>query len=151
MKNILTITFIAFLYACQSADNNSEQETRVNLIGTWFYTATVQNNLCNGIEAQGIMIVESLNGDLSRIGDILIQGESLDSDESGNCALGIIDERLSTDQGEPSSQTLTEYEDDTESHSDLIVSDTTTVFTENKIVQVTEFSTGAILTMTFTR
>ena len=149
MFKLLVVFFVLLIAGCN--DDGSANEVKVDLIGVWNYSATTQNFPCDGVEAIGILTIHSLNGDLSRIGDITMQGENLELDEDGNCYLGSVDITIKDAEGEPSSQTANEYANVGDPLDEGTKSYTVPVFEENRIIEVTEYDNGVILTIVLIR
>ncbi len=84
---------------------------RVNLIGTWDYSMSTVNSRCDGRAVQGIEIIESLNGDTSRIGDIILDGERFALDGFDNCDIVPIDAVIQVLSGSSSTLTRDEFID----------------------------------------
>jgi len=81
----------------------------VNVIGTWDYAVTTQNSICDGLLAQGVEIIESLNGDTTKIGDIIVSGSDFGVDSNQNCFVKPIDVTTSKASGFPSTGTADDW------------------------------------------
>ena len=149
MRNYLYI-FLFLVYGCSS--NDEPTEIKVNLLGTWTYSKTIQGIGCDDFIAIGVYTFSSLNGDLEIIGDTNWQGEIFALDNSGNCVFAIIDSEIPNFHGKPSSQTsnlfLTTISFDGINANEAYRIDS---FTNDKIVYITEDINGEIETLTLTR
>lgn len=123
--NKLTIYFMVgfttlFFTACGgggSSDTNTtitaSCPTTVNIIGTWEYEVTTQNSTCDGLIAEGFEIIQPLDGDTSKVGDIIIAGtkfeEIVDISGSSSCSLISFNLTDTSAYGLPSTITCDEY------------------------------------------
>lgn len=153
MKKIFILLTTIFVIACSSEDNSKPILT-VDLLGDWAYALTTQGTVCDGVTAVGTVTISSLNGDLSKIGGYLVQGEWLDLDNPGSCSVVLIDVEDDNWVGRPGTETIDQYQ--TYSQQDeageiFVDSVAITIFTTTRIVQVTEFSNGASITSDLTR
>ena len=64
----------------------------MNLLGIWDYQFQFKNSNCDTLFPQGTLTVESLNGDLTKMGNLLIQGQGVDTDSFGNCFFTVLNE-----------------------------------------------------------
>lgn len=64
----------------------------VNAIGTWNYQIWTFNTPCDGLLAQGTKVVDSMNGDITKMGNTLTQGTTFASTSNLQCSLISIDE-----------------------------------------------------------
>ncbi len=156
MKKIILLTISLLIYGCSSGGGGDDTANtlQVNLIGTWNYDIATQNTVCDGLIAKGILTVSSLNGDLSKIGDVSIQGEGFDLDSFSNCVFTVVDEVDTDSRGDPAVQTANEYlasikEDNLGDNT--IKSVRLDSFTNNKIIEVEELTNGVIFTFIITR
>lgn len=87
--------------------------TTVNIIGTWEYEVTTQNSSCDGLIAEGFEIIQPLDGDTSKVGDIIIAGtkfeEIVDISGSSSCSLISFNLTDTSVYGLPSTITCDEY------------------------------------------
>lgn len=150
MKNLTFILLITILMSCSS----EEQSVEVSLIGTWYYIYTTQNSPCDGIEAKGIVIYTSLNGDLAKLGDTTTQGETFGFNDTTNCIFTTIDTTSSSAQGDPSVLTYSQFKNnfDTNIAKDSnIVTGRVENFSNTNITEVTEYINGYIITFSMSR
>ena len=127
----------------------SKINEEVNLLGMWNYDITT-TDACSGIIAKGIIDFQSLNGDLTKLGDLLLQGEGF-SVHNGICNLVARNIVITEWRGRPAVQTASEYL--AFKQLDLVGTGQTVrydTFTSNRIVEVTTVP-GNVLTFVFTR
>ena len=74
-------------------------------------TIATKNSICDGLVAKGTEIIESYNGDIEQIGDIILQGTSFAIDSSGNCYLNSVNKVDSSASGHKSNMTKSEFEE----------------------------------------
>jgi len=147
-----------FFTACGGGSSEDSTPTpapiTVNVLGTWDYAIFTENSICDGLLIQGIEIIESLNGDTTKIGDIIIDGAGFDVDINQNCFVTTIHETSSKVSGFPSTGTADDWlalgealnaGDNTIDH--LSVDS----FNEFKIQTSTHFTNGIIITSILTR
>ncbi len=76
MMILLSGLAILFFTACGVGDGgdggNTPAQVTVNVLGDWNYALFTQNSVCDGLLAQGLEIIDDLNGDTSKIGDITV-------------------------------------------------------------------------------
>ena len=89
LRTLGLIVSVSFIAGCSAVDELIGSEDEVSVTGTWDYS--YKNSRCGDLEAQGIEIVESNNGDTSQVGNIHIDGTMLMLDNTGNCYLGYTD------------------------------------------------------------
>ena len=156
LKLLLLAGFATFFFtACgSSGGGDSTSPLIVNLIGTWNYDSWTQNSSCDGKLAQGIEVISPLDGDNSKIVEILIQGTTFALDGNQNCYLTSINEISNRAYGYPTSMTADEYLDfvrqanaEDNSIKDIRVDS----FNEYKVVIVYEYTNGVIITEQLTR
>ncbi len=161
MKKIAAILLIGvstlFFTACGGgggSDTPQQPQIQVNLIGTWDYQTYTQNNVCDGLLAQGVKIVDSLNGDTSLMGNTHTQGTTFKLDSNQNCYLAPIDEVTDRTYGLPSVVTSSEY---LAMLQQVIAGDNTIQsvrvdsFNDVNIIKVYTFTNGVIITEQMTR
>ena len=90
--------------------NKPESAKQVNLIGNWDYAIATKGSICDGLVAKGIEIIESNNGNLDQIGDIVLQGTNFAIDSAGNCYLDSVNKVDSSASGHKSKMTKSEFE-----------------------------------------
>lgn len=162
MKKLTTILVAGlatlFFTACggsSSGDSTPPPEPiTVNLIGTWNYMVTTENSVCDGKVAQGIEIVEPLDGDTTKIGDIIIDGEGFALDSNQNCYVTSVYEVSSRASGYQSTGTVDDYlriVEEMNAGDNTIKSIRIDSFNEYKIVSVIEYTNGVIITSQITR
>ena len=161
MKKMATILLAGlatlFFTACGGGGDDSTtlpEPIVVNVIGTWDYAITTQNSICDGLLAQGVEIIESLNGDTTKIGDIIISGSGFDVDSNQNCFVTAIDEITSKASGFESTGTV----DDWLAVAEAVNAGDNTIdhfsvesFNEYKIQTSTHYTNGVIITSIITR
>jgi len=162
MKKLTAIllTGIATLFFTACGGGSSGDSTppsapiTVNLIGTWDYMVVTKNSVCDGKVAQGIEIIEPLNGDTTKIGDIIIDGENFALDSNQNCYVTSVYEVTSKASGYQSTGTADDYLriiQDMNAGDNTIKSIRIDSFNEYKIVTVYEYTNGVIITSQITR
>ena len=162
MKKIITILLAGlatlFFTACGSSGGGDSTPPpapiTVNLIGTWDYMVTSQGSVCDGMLAQGIEIIEPLNGDTTLIGNILLEGTDFALDGNLNCYITPIDIVTSRASGFPSTGTIDDYlriVEQMNAGDNTIASIRVDSFNNYKIVTVTEYTNGVIATSVLTR
>jgi len=148
LSGIILLVILAMLSACGGGgDGDSGEE--VNLLGMWNYDITT-TDACSGIVAKGIFDFQSLNGDITKLGDLLLQGEGF-SVHSGVCNLVARNIVITEWRGRPAVQTVSEYR--AFKQLDLVGTGQTVrydTFTSNQIVEVTTVP-GNVLTFALTR
>ena len=162
MKKITTILLAGlatlFFTACGGGGGGDSTPPpapiTVNLIGTWDYMIVTKNSVCDGKVAQGIEIIESLNGDTTKIGDIHIQGTDFALDNNQNCYVTAVDIITSRASGFQSTGTADDYLriiEQMNAGDNTIKSIRIDSFNEYKIVTVYEYTNGVIITSQITR
>ncbi len=155
VAGLATLFFTACGGGSSSGDSTPPPEPiTVNLIGTWDYMVTTQNSVCDGKVAQGIEIIEPLDGDTTKIGDIIIDGEDFALDSNQNCYVTSIYEVTSRASGYQSTGTVDDYlkiVKEINAGDNTIKSIRIDSFNEYKIVSVIEYTNGVILTSQITR
>ncbi len=157
MKKIIIILLISIISACSSSSDSGDDTAstlKVNLIGTWDYSMFSNNSVCDGLVAKGIITVNSLNGDLSKIGTTSLQGEGFDIDRFGNCVFITLDETDTSSQGRPSEQTANDwlkYTNEDNAGDNTIKGVRLDSFNATKIIEVTDYTNGVTITFAFTR
>ncbi len=156
LKLLLLAGFATFFFsACgSSGGGDSTPPVIVDLIGTWNYASWTQNSGCDGKLAEGIEVISSLDGDNSKIVEILRQGTTFALDGNQNCYLTSINEISNRSYGYPTTMLADEYlelmrqanaGDNSLKH---ILVDT---FNEYKVIVVYEYTNGVIITDQMTR
>ncbi len=161
MKKVISILLIGittlFFTACGGgggSDTPPAPQIQVNLIGTWDYATFTQNNICDGLLAQGVKIVDSLNGDTTTMGNTHTQGTTFEVDGNQQCYLAPIDEVTTRTNGLPSVMTSSEYLamlQQVVAGDNTIQSIRVDSFNDMKIVKVYTFVNGVIITEQMTR
>lgn len=161
MRHIKMIVFgftMLLFTACGGSGDDSSDNTsaplEINLIGTWDYQTFTKNSSCDGLLAQGVKIVESMNGDTIKMGDTLVSGTTFAFNENQQCYLNSIDKTTTRTYGQPSIMTVTEYFDGLNSvvsGDNTIKSITVDSFTNYKIQKTYTYTTGVTLTESMTR
>lgn len=160
MKKLTTILLSGlatlFFTACGSSGDSTPppEPITVNLLGTWDYMVVTKNSVCDGKVAQGIEIIEDLNGDTTKIGDIIIDGEDFALDSNQNCYVTSVYKVTSKASGYQSTGTADDYLRIIEQMNEgdnTIKSIRIDSFTEYKIVTVYEYTNGVIITSQITR
>jgi len=158
MKKFIKV-FIAglatiFLTACGGGGSGSSSDITVNVIGTWNYAVTTQNSVCDGKLAQGTEIIDSLNGDTTKIGNVIVEGTGFALDGNQNCYLTAISTITSRASGYQSTGTA----DDWLNIGYAINAGDNTIdrlevesFNNNKIQTSTYYKNGVIITSLLTR
>ena len=158
MKKFIKV-FIAglatmFLTACGGGGGDNTPEITVNVLGTWNYSAFTQNSVCDGKLAQGTEIIDSLNGDTTKIGNVIVEGTGFALDCNQNCYLKAISTITSRASGYQSTGTADDWlnigyainaGDNTIDH--LSVES----FNNNKIQTSTHYKNGIVVTSILTR
>lgn len=161
-KSIMSLLAISFvMVGCGGGGSSSAVDTTplpepitVNLLGTWDYMVVTQNSVCDGKVAQGIEIIDSLDGDTTKIGDIIIDGEGFELDSNQNCYVTDVYSVSSKVSGYQSTGTADDYLRIIEQMNDgdnTIKSIRIDSFNEYKIVTVYEYTNGVIITSQITR
>ena len=161
MKKIITILLAGlatlFFTACGSSSSDTPPAPApitVNLIGTWDYTTWTTNSTCDGLLAQGVKIVESLDGDMTRMGNTLTQGTTFKLDSNQNCYVAPDEELTDRTYGLPSEITADEYLAmlyNVVAGDNTIQSIRVDSFNNMNIIKVYEFTNGVIITEQMTR
>ncbi len=161
MKQITTILLAGlatlFFTACGSSSSDTPPAPApitVNLIGTWDYATWTTNSNCDGLLAQGVKIVESLDGDMTTMGNTLTQGTTFELDSNQNCYVAPYEELTDRTYGLPSEITADEYLSmlrNASAGDNTIQSMRVDSFNDMKIVKVLEFTNGVIITEQMTR
>ena len=129
-------------------------QVKVNLIGTWDYATYTINSRCDGREVQGIEIIDSLRGNTSRIGDIIIEGEIFALDDYDNCSVAPIDMVTSVISGTNSTLTRDEFIDlryRLNAWDDTVEAISVDGYTDARIKTSILYKNGVILTTILTR
>lgn len=148
MKKYLILLALILIQGCSSGGGDSAPviSEEVNLLGTWNYTLTSTDE-CAGFVAIGIVDFQSLNGDITTLGNLLLQGEGFDS-INGVCSLASIDITNTDWIGRPAVQTANEFQTfynlDAASNGETPAK--VNVFTSNQVVLL-----SGSLTFTWTR
>ena len=145
------ILLVSLSLGITGCTDGGSDENKVNLIGTWNYSMTWENSVCDGFLAIGTTTILSLNGDLSKIGDITRQGEFLSID-GNNCTVLTVNETDIDERGEPSTLTKSEYltslEEGTSGDSSIRLDS----YTNNQITVVMVIASDeSVITSTLTR
>ena len=144
-----------FFTACgSSGSDDSTPPITVNLIGTWDYATWTTNSTCDGLLAQGVKIVDSLNGDISTIGNTLTQGTNFKLDSNQNCYIAPYEELTDRTYGLPSVMTADEYLAllrNVVAGDNTIKSIRVDSFNDINIIKVYEYTSGVIITEQMTR
>ncbi len=161
MKKIIVFLLIGittlFFTACGGGGGDSTPPVppiQVNLIGTWNYGTFTQNSVCDGLLAQGVKIVDSLNGDMTKMGSTHTQGTKFELDGNMNCYLAPIDEVTNRTYGLPSVVTSSEYLtmlQQVVAGDNTIQSIRVDSFNDINIVKVYTFVNGVVITEQMTR
>ena len=110
MKKYLILIALILIQGCSSGGgDDAAPAVKVNLLGVWDYRFQFQNSNCDELFPQGTMTMESLNGDLTKLGNLLIQGQGIDTDSFGNCFFTVINEVDTKWSGRPAEQTASEF------------------------------------------
>ncbi len=160
-KNIVVLAIsisILFFTACGGGGGGggtpAPPQVQVNLIGTWSYQTYTQNNVCDGLLAQGVKIVDSLDGDMSTMGNTRTQGTTFKLDANQNCYLAPIDEVTTRTYGVASVMTSDEYLallQQVTAGDNTIQSIRVDSFNDMNIIKVYTFTNGVIITEQMTR
>ncbi len=150
---------ILFFTACGSSSSSGDSTPppapiTVNLIGTWDYMVITENSVCDGKVAQGIEIIEPLDGDTTRIGNIIVDGEGFKLDSNQNCYVDSVYDISSRALGYPSTGTADDYLriiEEMNAGDNTIKSIRVDSFNAYKIVSVVEYTNGVIITSQITR
>ncbi len=163
MKKITVILLIGitalFFTACGGGGGGGNNpapppQIQVNLIGTWNYSTHTQNSVCDGLLAQGVKIVDSLNGDTSIMGNTHTQGTTFELDGNQNCYLAPIDDVTTRTNGISSVQTSDEYLaflEQVVAGDNTIQSIRVDSFNDMNIIKVYTYKNGIIITEQMTR
>ncbi len=154
LKKALIISFVLFVTGCGGDSDTTADTLEVNLLGTWDYGLITQNAVCDGLIAKGTLTVQSLNGDLTKIGDVLSQGEGFDISSFGSCVFKVVDNISTDNRGEPAVQTANQYLaliNEANLGDNTIKSVRIDSFTDHKIIEVKEYTNGVIYTLIYTR
>ncbi len=162
MKKITTILLAGlatlFFTACGSSGGGDSTPppapVTVNLIGTWDYQTWTTNSNCDGLLAQGVKIVESLDGDMTIMGNTLTQGTTFELDSNQNCYVAPYEELTDRTYGLPSEITADEYLTllrNVVAGDNTIQSIRVDSFNNMNIIKVYEFTNGVIITEQMTR
>lgn len=146
MNKYIVLFALIVIQGCSSG-GGGETAPPVNLLGVWNYQFTFQNSICSGLFPKGTVTVESLNGDTTKIGNILLEGTTIDLDSFGNCSIAVLNNLDSTWSGRPAEQTISEYRAFivTDSLGDnTIKSDVVDSFTATKIQETITYTNGVI-------
>jgi len=156
MKKYIVLFVLILIQSCSSGggDSNPAAAVKVNLLGVWNYQLQFKNSNCDGLFPKGTATIESLNGDLTKMGNILIQGQGIDTDSLGNCFFTVINELDTGWSGRPAEQTVGEYTafivaDDLGDNT--IVTDVIDSFTATKIQETTTSTNGVVDIFVLTR
>ena len=153
MKIYIGLFALIFMQGCSSdGDNNdSSQITETNLLGTWNYKFT--NSACVDVTTTGTRTFESLDGDLTKIGNVLWLGEVVARDNNGDCVVNIINNIEVTWIGRPAIQTSADYI--AYRTSELLnipdFKEFQVVFSEDKIDETIVYKDGFTIRFTLTR
>lgn len=159
----LTIVLLAglatfFFVACGSSSSGDSTPPpapiTVNVIGTWDYAIFTENSICDGLLAQGVEIIESLNGDTTKVGDIIIEGSGFGVDSNQNCFVKAISETTSRASGFTSTGTADDWLDigyALNAGDNTIDHLSVDSFNEYKIQSSTHYTNGVIITTILTR
>lgn len=163
---LITLTLMFIVSGCSSSGSGSDSAStlpttpttttpvvtdEVNLLGTWNYALSTTDPECTGFVANGILDFQSLNGDITTIGDLLIQGEGILIANS-ICTLATVNLTYTEWSGRPAMLAAAEFL--TFKNIDLIGTGQTVrydVFTSARIVEVTTMPDGVVGTFTWTR
>ena len=156
LKLLLLAGFATFFFtACGSSGGaDSTPQIIVNLIGTWNYDSWTQNSGCDGKLAQGIEVISPLDGDNSKIVEILRQGTTFAFDSNQNCYLTSINEISNRSYGYPTAMLVDEYLEFVRQENagdNSIKHIRVDSFNEYKVVIVYEYTNGVIITDQMTR
>ncbi len=158
MKKLTTIflTGLATLFftACGGGSGDNTPAITVNVIGTWNYQTFTQNSMCDGLLAQGIKVIDSADGDTSKIGNSLTQGTTFEMDAYQNCYIAPIYRTTSFGYGSPSTITSDEYLNllyGAVAGDNTVESIRVDSFNNNKIQKEYKFTNGVIITEVMTR
>jgi len=153
-KTLIVAVFAIFSTGCGGGGSSSNSGPVVNLIGTWDYLIITENSICDGLAAQGVEIVENLNGDQTKIGNIILDGTGFGVDAYQNCYIKPVYKVISQFQGTNSEMDVNEFKRmiDAENAGDnTIASISIDSFTNNKIVETYTFKNGVIIRETLAR
>lgn len=91
MKKLTSMLLVGiatlFFTACGGGSSSSTPPPSVNVLGAWDYLIITENSVCDGLSAQGVEIIEPLDGDTSKIGNIIIDGEGYALTSNQTCYL----------------------------------------------------------------
>ena len=153
-KILIVLILMSLFTGCGGGSSDASSSIKVNVIGTWEYMVFFQNSVCDGKLAQGIEIIEPLNGDNTKIGSIILQGTDFALDGNQNCYLKSINKVDNSFVGTQSIGTRNEYLSILKqlSAGDSTIKEITVEsFTDRKIITKREYTNGVIATSQITR
>jgi hypothetical protein len=155
MKKYLVLFALILIQGCSSSGgDDAAPAVKVNLLGAWDYQFTFQNSICDGLFPSGTSTVESLNGDTTKIGNILMLGETIDIDGFGNCSIIPLNELVTDWSGRPAEQTAADFTAYTVADNlgdNTIASYVLNSFTDRKIQETTTYTNGVVEIFVITR
>ena len=157
-KSIILLLISFGFVACGGGgggeDTSPAATLEVNLLGDWDYTAKTENSICDGLVAKGVVTINSLNGDVTKIGSMVMRGEGFDVDRYNNCIFVTVDEVDTDFQGRPAVQTANQflaYINEDNKGDNTIKEEKLESFTKDKIISTTYYTNGVITRVTLTR
>ncbi len=161
-KNITLLLCALLLVACggggggseDTSQNNTGASIEVNLLGDWDYSYLYENSVCGSSVVSGVITINPLNGDLSKIGSVIAVGDQLDINTNGSCIIVPTNEVNVDDQGRAATQTpeiWLSYADEDNKGDNTIEKTELVSFTENKIVKKNYYTNGVISDLTLVR
>lgn len=92
IKLSLVASTIILFTACGGGSSDAvtdavTEPVSIDFTGTWNYKLTTQNTVCDGYTAEGTINISESASNTNYIGEIVIDGNTFDEDESGNCTL----------------------------------------------------------------
>jgi len=156
MRKLFVILFVFIVFivnGCSSSDSGDSTITpviKVNLLGSWDrQVASTGGGICDGLFPQSVETFTQNGTDSTQLGVITIVGEQFDVDSLGNCI--IVDTTITNNNwiGRPAEQTASEFLNFAQQDSagdNTIKLMRLDAFTANKIIAVTEFTNGVVMT-----
>ena len=147
MKKYLILLTLILIQGCSSGGDDAAPAVKVDLLGVWNYGFTYQNSICSGLYPQGTLTVEQLGSDTTKIGNLVIDGTTIDLDDFGNCSIIAQNRVDSSWSGRPAEQTLAEYNAYTVADNlgdNTIQSDVIESFTSTKIQEKITYTNGVV-------
>ena len=155
VKKYFILFALIIIQGCSSGGgDDAAPAVEVNLLGTWDYQFTFQNSICDDLFPKGTATVESLNGDTTKMGNILMLGETIDVDSFGNCSIIPLNELVTDWSGRPAVQTAAQFTAFTVADNlgdNTIQSYVLDSFTDRHIAETTTFTNGVVEKFSMTR